>query len=206
VAPYNPDPQSEQASSPNGPSYLDGMRNDRMAFADALTMARLTGLARQNGKQFDVRRGTASTLADFRKGPAILIGAYNNAWTMRLENQLRYTYEREGIGGYILDRQNPGKSAWVHHPELPYAKIADDYAIVSRFVDPRTEQTIVVVGGMGKDGTLAAGEFVTQPRYLDMLAAKAPKGWERRNLQVVIATELINGNAAPPRILATHFW
>jgi hypothetical protein len=59
---------------------------------------------------------------------------------------------------------------------------------------------------MGKDGTIAAGEFVTEPRHLETLAAAAPKGWERRNLQVVIATELINGNAARPRILATHFW
>jgi hypothetical protein len=38
-------------------------------------MARLTGLLRENGKQFEVRRGTASTLADFRKGPAVLAGA-----------------------------------------------------------------------------------------------------------------------------------
>jgi hypothetical protein len=206
TAPYHPDPALEQSNSPNGPSYLEVMRNDRMAFADALTMARLTGLAREHGKHFDIRRGTASTLADFRKGPAILIGAYNNAWTMRLENQLRYTFERNGSGGFILDRQNPGKVSWMHNPELPYSRIADDYAIVSRFVDPRTEQTIVVVAGMGKDGTLAAGEFVTEPRYIEMLAAKAPRGWERKNLQVVIATELINGNAAPPRILATHFW
>jgi hypothetical protein len=208
AAPYDPDAPSAEASTPSGPSYLEVMRNDRMAFGDALTMARLTGLLRENGKQYDVRRGTASTLEDFRKGPAILIGAYNNAWTMRLENQLRYTFEREPGSpvGFIRDRQNPSKAMWVHHPELPYSRLTYDYAIVSRFVDSRTEQTIVVVAGMGKDGTIAAGEFVSQPRYLDELATLAPGGWERKNLQVVLATELINGNAAPPRIVATHFW
>lgn len=208
AAPYYPDPVLGRAESPHGPSYLDVMRSDRMAFGDALTMARLTGLLQENGKRFEVRRGMASTLADFRKGPVVLIGAFNNEWTMRLENQLRYTFERhaETPGGFIRDRQSPSKVVWVHHPELPYSRISDDYAIVSRFVDPRTEQSIVVVAGMGKDGTIAAGEFVTQPRYLEMLAASAPKSWERKNLQVVIATELINGNAAPPRILATHYW
>jgi len=127
---------------------------------------------------------------------------------MRLENQLRYTFERdaENPGGFIRDRQTPSKVMWAHHPEMPYSRIAFDYAIVSRFVDSRTEQTIVVVAGMGKDGTIAAGEFVTEPRYLETLASQAPKGWERKNLQVVIATELINGNAAPPKIQATHFW
>ena len=208
AAPYNPDGAQERVSTPQGPSYFDVMRNDRMAFGDALTMARLTGLFGEYGKQFEVRRGPASTLADLRKGPAVLVGAYNNAWTMRLENQLRFTFEHftDAPGGYIRDRQNPAKADWMHHPEQPYSRIAEDYAIVSRFVDSRTEQAIVMVAGMGKDGTIAAGEFVTEPRYLDMLAAGAPKGWERKNLQVVIATELINGNAAPPRILATHFW
>lgn len=208
AAPYNPDPALDRGSTPHGPSYLDVMRQDRMAFGDALTMARLTGLLRENGKQFEVRRGMASTLSDFRKGPAVLIGAFNNDWTMRLENQLRFTFEKyaDSPGGFIRDRQNPANRLWVHHPEQPYSRIADDYAIVSRFVDSRTEQTIMVVAGMGKDGTIAAGEFVTQPRYLEMLAAKAPRGWERKNLQVVIATELINGNPAPPRILDVHFW
>lgn len=208
AAPYNPDPALERGSTPEGPSYLDVMRQDRMAFGDALTMARLTGVVRENGKQYEVRRGMSSTLADLRKGPAVLIGAFNNDWTMRLENQLRFTFEKHGDspGGYIRDRQNPGKRLWVHHPEQPYSRVAYDYAIVSRFVDSRTEQMIVVVAGLGRDGTIAAGEFVTQPRYLEMLAAKAPRGWERKNLQVVIATELINGNAAPPRILDAHFW
>ena len=64
----------------------------------------------------------------------------------------------------------------------------------------------VVVAGMGKDGTSAAGEFVTDPRYLQMLADRAPKGWERKNLQVVLNTEVINGNVGPPRIVATYFW
>ena len=51
-----------------------------------------------------------------------------------------------------------------------------------------------------------AGEFVTEPRYLDMLAARAPRGWEKKNLQVVLATEVVRGNTGPPHILATHFW
>ena len=38
------------------------------------------------------------------------------------------------------------------------------------------------------------------------LAALAPKGWEHMNLQVVIATEVINGVSGPPSILRVHFW
>jgi hypothetical protein len=65
---------------------------------------------------------------------------------------------------------------------------------------------LLVVAGMGRDGTLAAGEFVTDPRYLEMLAKVAPSHWERKNLQVLLATDIVKGNTGPPRILATYFW
>jgi hypothetical protein len=203
-APYNPD----ATRPPAYPTYLVVMTNDRMAFSDALTLGRLTGLLGQFGQRFEVRRGTASTLADFQRGPLLLIGAFNNPWTMRLTSQLRFAFERaEGApGGVIRDRQGPAKNVWTHHPNLPYSQINDDYAIVSRFVDRRTEKVVVVVAGLGRDGTISAGEFVTEPRHLEALAALAPRGWERKNVQVVLATELVNGNAAPPRIVAAHFW
>jgi len=197
-----------QVSSDNGPTFQDVMRSDHVAFSDALTMARVTGLMREHGKKSDIRRGTLLTLTDLRKLPVVLIGAFNNAWTMRLENQLRYVFEfdEEKRIGVIRDRDNPSKAEWRYTPDLTYSKITEDYAIVSRFVDPRTEKMVVVVAGMGRDGTLAAGEFVTEPRYLEKFAGKAPKGWERKNLQVVLATEVMNGNIGPPRILATYFW
>jgi hypothetical protein len=38
------------------------------------------------------------------------------------------------------------------------------------------------------------------------LAERAPSDWGRKNLEVVIAVDLVNGNIAPPRIVATYFW
>jgi hypothetical protein len=200
------DPGAAPPSSP--PTYLDVMHEDRMAFADALTMARLSGLLLENHRKADIRRSTDFSLADFRRGPAILIGAYNNPWTLRLSDQLRYTFERiPGTKeGYIRDRQNPAHHIFHYNPYQPYSQIFQDYAIVSRFVDARTEQVVVIVAGMGKDGTSAAGEFVTDARYLQALAGQAPKGWERKNLQAVLKTEVINGNVGPPVIVATYFW
>ncbi|HEV2444863.1 MAG TPA: hypothetical protein VGS58_03035, partial [Candidatus Sulfopaludibacter sp.] len=63
-----------------------------------------------------------------------------------------------------------------------------------------------VVAGMAKDGTMAAGEFVTEPRYMDELARRAPAGWQKMNLQVVIRTEVVRGAPGPPSIVATYFW
>lgn len=197
------------ADSAAGPTFRDIMKVDRLAFADALTMARLTGLTREYGKRkLDIRRAAAFSLTDLRQGPVILVGAFNNAWTMRLNNELRFRYEwnAQTHTGVIRDQQNPGNPGWIHDPSLPYSAVTQDYAVVSRFLDPLTEEMVVVVGGMGRDGTIAAGEFVTEPRYLDMLAARAPKHWDKKNLQVLLATDIVNGNSGPPRILAVHFW
>jgi hypothetical protein len=199
---------ANQANAESGPTVLDVMKSDHVAFADAVAMARLTGLFRENHKRYDIRKGPGFTLNDFRKGPVVLIGAFNNAWTMRLDTQLRFTFERDAVSRipYIRDRLNPSRTSWKSDDNLPYSKFTADYAIVSRFVDPRTERAVVVVAGIAKDGTMAAGEFVTEARYLDALARRAPSDWEHKNLQVVIATEVINGNVGPPRILDTHFW
>jgi hypothetical protein len=192
-----------------GPTFLDIMRGDRLAFSDALTMARITGLTREYGKKkLDIRRATAFSLTDLRKGPVILVGAFNNSWTMRLGTELRFRYEHNDHThtGLIRDQQNPSTRVWIHDANIPYSTLTQDYAVVSRFLDPLTEKMVVVVAGMGRDGTIAAGEFVTDPRYLEMLASRAPRNWERKNLQVVLATDIVNGNTGPPRILATYFW
>jgi hypothetical protein len=202
-------PPSTVTNPDLGPSYRDTMRADALAFSDALTMARITGLTREySKKKLDVRRATAFTLTDLRKGPSILVGAFNNSWTMRLDHDLRFTYvwNNETHTGCIRDRQNPNNRSWIHDPSLPYSQLTQDYAVVSRFMDPLTEKMLVVVGGMGRDGTIAAGEFVTEPRYLEKLAAQAPRHWDRMNLQVVLATDVVRGNTGPPRILAVHFW
>jgi hypothetical protein len=192
-----------------GPTFRDIMFFDRMAFADALTMARVTGVTREYGKKkLDVRRATLFSLTDLRKGPVILVGAFNNSWTLRLNDGLRFRYEWNAQThiGVIRDRQNPSAPLWVHDPSVPYSTLTQDYAVVSRFLNPLTEKMVVVVAGMGRDATTAAGEFVTEPRYMEMLAGRAPKHWERKNLQVLLATDIVNGNTGPPRILATHFW
>jgi hypothetical protein len=82
----------------------------------------------------------------------------------------------------------------------------EDYAVVSRLRHPATDRIVLIVGGMGKYGTVAAGEFLTDQGYMDGFVNGAPTGWEDRNLQVVLATSVIKGNSGPPRVVATHFW
>jgi hypothetical protein len=55
-------------------------------------------------------------------------------------------------------------------------------------------------------GTIAPGEFLTNPNEIRKLAAAAPKGWERKNIEILLSTEVIRGNPGPPKVVATYLW
>jgi hypothetical protein len=89
---------------------------------------------------------------------------------------------------------------------MPYLKLTQDYALISRVLDPTTDRMVVVAAGLLGYGTMAAGEFLTNPDYLAAVARLGPKNWERKNVQIVVATTVISGNSGPPRVIATYFW
>ncbi len=190
------------------PDSLETFRVDQVGFADAITLARVAAVLQSRGRKFEIRRVTSMTLDDLRKSPTVLIGAFNNPWTMRLGASLRFFIERnpDTTVSRILDRQKGSQPIWRVDPKAPYSARQEDYAIISRFTDPRLEQPVLTIAGIGRDGTTAASEFVTHSKYLEILAKAAPADWQRKNLQVVIATEVIKGNVGPPRVVATHFW
>jgi len=38
------------------------------------------------------------------------------------------------------------------------------------------------------------------------MTKQAPRNWERKNVELVIATKVIDGSPGPPRVVAAHFW
>jgi hypothetical protein len=180
----------------------------RMHISDATALAEIAGLLQSKGKPYRIlNRASATSFKDLQSGPFILIGGMNNEWTLRLTAGLRFSFERApNSGGRVVDNQNPSSNAWAVDYAAPMAQLNRDYAIISRVRDPKTEQTAVVVAGIGSWGTQAAAEFVTNPEHLKKLEARAPRHWEGKNLQIVIATDVIRGSSGPPTVLAAYFW
>ena len=66
----------------------------------------------------------------------------------------------------MRDSQNPDSADWQVVHAWPYWKIPVDYAIVTRVMDPTTEQVVVVAAGITHYGTQAAGRTPQQPGLL----------------------------------------
>lgn len=81
-----------------------------------------------------------------------------------------------------------------------------DYAIVARYRDATTEGPVMVIAGIGPYGTEAASAFVSTPRYLEQIAQHEPAGWENKNIEMVIKTQVIDGKAGPPVLVASTVW
>lgn len=174
---------------------------------DAFTLARFAGMLQAHGKTFRLASQSDATFTDLQNGPAVLIGLLNNDWTERLMPKLRFTVEQPTPDKVILrDRNNPSNQGWAVDYSIPYLKLTRDYALVLRMVDPKTEQPVVIDAGITVFGTSAAGEFLTNPSDMKKLAAIAPRGWEKKNMEIVLETDVIQGRSGPARILATQFW
>jgi hypothetical protein len=213
----------ERGQQPGGdiPSALDQPANSRLAitlfklyymgtqnvaFPDVTTVARLAGLLQARGKTYRLRGESSTTFADLRDGPVVLVGAFNNDWTLRLMGPMRFSFERENDTFWIKDQQNPATRDRAVNYSMPYLNLTEDYALISRVLEPTTERMVVVAGGLTGYGTMAAGEFLTTPEYLFAVAKQMPKNWEHKNVQLVIATKVINGNSGPPRVVDRYVW
>jgi len=180
--------------------------SENVALHDAVTLSRLAGALQARGKAYQIRAQASTSFADLRNRPVVLVGALDNDWTMRLMGQLRFSFERDQSIYWIKDAKSPTDRSRSVSYSMPYRQLSQDYGLISRVLDPTTERMVVVAGGLTGYGTMAAGEFLASPAYMEELARSAPRDWDTKNMQIVIATKVIDGVSGPPRVLYSYFW
>ncbi|MGH9604778.1 MAG: hypothetical protein ACRD3N_03660 [Terracidiphilus sp.] len=180
-------------------------------FADTVTVARVVGVLAARHKDVLIRRSSAISFSDLREGPVVLIGAFNNEWSLRLNRLLRYSLAMDAARHliYIRDSRNPSSRAWSWGTDLPRNPLTganspnvEDYALVSRIRDSETGNAVVVIGGLYTYGTEAAGELLTSPDLMQGIARQAHLTRTPQNLQIVLGTTVTDGIPGPPKVLA----
>jgi hypothetical protein len=176
---------------------------------DVYATIKVAGVLQSSGKQYSLKGEGATNLADLRNGPTVFIGALDNAWTLRLTNKLRYHFanDAEMTKMSIVDSKAPSQTQWVLDRSVQLAtNNYRDYAIIARFTDGDTGKLAVVVAGIGRGGTIAAGEFLTDPGELAQLQRAAQAAGNKKNLEVVLSTQIIDGEPGTPKMEAAYFW
>jgi hypothetical protein len=180
-----------------------------VAIGDLSAIVRIAGLLQSHGKKYNLRGEAVTSLADLRSGPAVFIGAFDNAWTLRLTDPLRYHFSNNAdmTEVRIVDNTAPQQSNWMVSRAVQIStNNYRDYAIVARFTDTNTGKLTVIVAGLARGGTIAAGEFLTDAGDLAQLMRAQKAAGDKKNMEVVLSTQIIDGEPGTPKMEAAYFW
>lgn len=173
-----------------------------VAVGDVYAAVQISGLLGKLGKASQVRIGANYSFEDLRNSPSVVVGAFNNRWTMQLSPNLHFAFIEED-GQLFIREQGPRGRRW-------YANIhetsGEDYAIVARLVDSSTGQFTIVTAGINGSGTQAAGEFVSRPEFLERALSNAPPDWQKKNMELILRTSITDSIAGPPKVVDAFYW
>ena len=169
----------------------------------ASAIAQLSGLLERSGVKPQLESSATTPLTELREHTVILLGGYNNQWTLRLIEPLRFHFV-PNADEVIVDRMQP-QAHWSRDSALPYSS-ADDYALIARFRDTTTDGWVVALAGLGRNGTEAASQFVTNTHYMQMLRDQIGRDFSNQNVEVILKVNVVDGKTGAPSILAVHVW
>jgi len=184
-----------------GADDLTPVRNTYVTLGDVSANVAVAAFLTRNKRSFDLRSGEDVVFGDLRQSPSVLIGAFNNGWTMQMTGDLGFAL---GPGLTIQDRSDP-KRSWA----LLYSsdnKVLVDYAVVARLPHSKTGEPLMAIAGIGQSGTRAAAEFITNPQEIGDLIKSAPKTWTSENVELVLQTKVVNDIPTTPTVVAVRYW
>ena len=175
-----------------------------VAAGDVYAATAVSTLLGRLDKPSQLRIGANYSYEDLRNSPAVVIGGFNNKWTMQLTSNLHFAFIEDNED-YMIRERIPGGRVW-HTRRNAQDETLEDFGIVSRLVDSKTGQFTITVAGIGPKGTQAAGDFATNAQALEESLRNAPPNWQKGNLEIVVHTTVTDSVAGPPHAVAAYYW
>ncbi len=184
-----------------GPGDLLEMKNAFVTLGDVSANVNVASLLTKLHRTFDLRSGEDVAFGDLRESPAILIGAFNNGWTLQMTGDLPFVFDSDLT---IMDRSDTSRR-W-RPISSPEGNVQLDYALVARLSHSKTGEPLIAIAGITQCGTRAAAEFITSARALGDLLKSAPKDWSSKNMEFVLQTKVVNDIPTNPTVVAIKYW
>lgn len=176
-----------------------------VAVGDVQAAVQISGLLGKVGKPSQVRIGANYSFEDLRNSPSVVIGAFNNRWTIQQSSNLHFAFIEDN-GNYSIREQSPNGRVW--EAQFPGAsqQTGEDFAVVARLLDSKTGQFTIVAAGLTGSGTQAAGEFVANPNFLERGLSGVPSDWQKKNMELILQTHVTDFVPGPPSVIAAYYW
>jgi hypothetical protein len=85
------------------------LSSDPIAVSDATALSAIQQVLSARSKPSSLASSTSTSFSDLQNGPFVLISGFNNQWTMRITDPLRFHFVRTSTDEYAIeDRKDPG--------------------------------------------------------------------------------------------------
>jgi len=168
-------------------SDLDEDDKDFVGLGDVAAAVSISSFFKGRDARYDLRFGRDIVFGDFRTTPVVLIGAFNNTWTLELNDKMPYRF---AIGDGVKRLEGPGHSWRTLYGSDGAPR--EDYALITREISPKSGEPVIAVAGIDQSGTRAAAEFVSTPALLEAALRKLPAGWQYKKVQLVLHATVVD--------------
>jgi hypothetical protein len=187
----------EQMSSTDFDIIPDGF----MSPGDVAATISVIAFLNNRRHSYDLRTEPSLSIVDLLSSPAVMIGAYNNTWTMDLNRALPIFFDR---GGSIRER-NGAQRVWSEKPS-PDITAEEDYAIIARMLDSKTKHPVILLAGKRNCGTEAAAEFATDPHSWNQEHDLSRDMLNTKNIELLIHVGLDHCKPTSTTVIALKVW
>jgi hypothetical protein len=188
--------------------------NQYVGFGDMVVATQVAAMLGPKSKP-RLRSAGDVQFADLRQEQTLLIGAITNRWTMELGQNWRFQFARnpgletviedtmDARDGKLLPPESRRRWRVLSHQD---GSAIEDYMLICRIRHSVTGGLVLVAAGVKHFGTEAAGRLLTDPAQLSAVLGKLPRGWETKNLQIVLHARVIGNTPGQPEVVAWHVW
>ncbi len=187
-----------------GPGNPHGANPEpKVLFMDATIAYRIYSRLQAYDVAVALRSSSQVRMHQFRHRSIVLVGGFNNPWSMLVLSNLRYSLREDPATGakWIQDAHDPLNREWMDGGSSTQTNA--DYSLISRFWDAETGGWVMVLSGLDPFGTDVAAALLTDPSMESLLP---PRLSSATNYQLILKTSVVEGSAGSPQIVAVHTW
>lgn len=195
---------AKMAESRKAPEISSSAKyHSAMPFVDARAAQIITRVLAQQGRITTVQQASSITFRDFHRQYVMMVGGFDNPWSVILLTGMRFSFRADPTEGilWIKDSENPTKRTWARSDKASSSDV--DYAIIASFYAEELKNRIMVIGGLGERGTESAIRLLSDTSLDGQIPSSIR---DANNFEIVIKTYQVNGETAPPQIVAVHTW
>jgi hypothetical protein len=178
-------------------------RNAGPGIGGVIAAVNMSRLLTEQGIRFELRFGKEATYAEMLGSPVLIIGGINTEWATQLVSESSFAFD-ESLASPNIHETGGAKRAWKQ--ETVDGHVTRDYGLITRQLSGKAGPFLVQVAGISHFGTAAASELLVQPQELEKVLRSESIDLRKKNLQIVVSTDITDERAGPPHVVAVSTW